>query len=244
VAIAGLALGALAVAALALLGDGGESPGKDAGRGGLASRRFVMSGLNYQVTTPGGLLTSVSFERLEWRKRKFGTLSVSLVYELVVDGARLGFDRSEGQRQGSSLGFDRSEGQRQGSRPQPDADFGEVFFELKAIGGMHGLGRITQVIVNGIEIEITGDGATRYVISAERARIASRSGDLDFPDGFEVRTHAGQRLSVSKGRWPRGAWSLEALGAYELRDASGGITTGPSSEWVLDPSGTLVVQPG
>jgi hypothetical protein len=100
------------------------------------------------------------------------------------------------------------------------------------------------VIVNGIEIEITGDGATRYVISAERARIASRSGDLDFPDGFQVWTHAGQRLSASKGRWPRGAWSLEALGAYELRDRSGGITTGPSSEWVLDPSGTLVVQPG
>jgi hypothetical protein len=116
--------------------------------------------------------------------------------------------------------------------------------ELKALGAMHGLGRSTRVIVNGIEIEITGDGATRYVISAERARIASRSGDLDFPDGFQVWTHAGQRLSASKGRWPRGVWSLETLGAYELRDGSGGITTGPGSEWLLDPSGTLVAQPG
>jgi hypothetical protein len=244
VAIAGLALGALAVAALAFLGDGGESPGSDAGRGGLASRRLVMSGLTYQITTAGGVLTSASFKGLEWRKRKFGTLSVNLVYELVVEGARLSFDRSEGQRQGSSLSFDRSEEQRQGSSPQPDVDFGDLFFELKAIGAMRGLGKISQVIVNGIEIEITGDGATRYVISAERARIASRSGGLDFPDGFQVWTHAGQRLSASKGRWPRGAWSLETLGTYELRDESGDITTGPSSEWVLDPSGTLVVQPG
>jgi hypothetical protein len=244
VAIVGLALGALAVATLALLGDGGESPGSDADRDGLPSRRLVMSGLAYQVTTAGGVLASVAFDRLEWRKRKFGTLSVNLVYELAVDGARLSFDRSEGQRQGARLSLDRSEEQRQGSSPRPDLDFGDLLSEVKVIGAMRGLGRITQVIVNKIEIEITGDGATWYVISADRARIASRSGDLDFPDGFQVWTRSGQRLSAPKGRWPRGAWSLEALGTYELRDESGAITTGPRSELVLDPSGTLVVQPG
>ena len=195
-----------------------------------------LTGLDLTSFNGQGHEVRLHTDRLVYRPRRIGPLTIRLLKEIELNGVRLVVDDSahgEAREPDPLPGGDADRFLEDGIVPT----IREAFANLLTV---HNLGFVSRVSVVGFDLEVRRRGASAARLHAGRVRLDTTGRGFTLVDGVDLLSPSGDRLEAQEARWDPVARKLVVSGDYLLRrgdEARSGtgnaVSFGRSGEIVL-----------